>query len=240
LKTTDLQPRQLLTALLACDAVLAAIYFASLHIGGEGVHPLFDLDGEGNIPVWFSSIQLFGISLLLALCGPAKLSPLGVPPVVPLLGATVFLFLSMDETSQVHERVGRALRSLDVPLLPRVRADRGMWVSVYLLASVPFLALALRYFPALWQACRTTVIAGMVGCGLIAVGAAGVELIADEFFRDYADVRYLYLLSVLAEETLEMLGGSVILYGAFHLRFRTPQPVARPAPVHGALPARAA
>lgn len=227
-------------ALLVCDAALAAIYFASLHIGGDGVHPLFDLDGEGNLPAWFSSIQLFCVSLLLALRGPGKLRPHGVPLLVPLLGAAVFLFLSMDETAQVHERLGRALRSADASLLPHVRGGRGMWVSAYLLASVPFLAFAVRHFAALWHACRTTVIAGIAGCGLIAAGGAGVELIADEFFRDYANARYLYLLSVLAEETLELLGGSLILYGAFHLRFSTPQPAIHPAPITRILPARVA
>lgn len=227
-------------ALLVCDVALAAIYFASLHVGGDGVHPLFDLDGEGNLPAWFSSVQLFCVSLLLALRGPGKLLPYGVPLIVPLLGAAVFLFLSMDETAQVHERVGRALRSTDVTLLPHVRAGRGMWVSAYLLASIPFLALAVRHFAALWHACRTTVIAGIVGCALIAAGGAGVELVADEFFRDYADARYFYLLSVLAEETLELLGGSLLLYGAFLLNFSNPQPAVRPASLGHVLPARVA
>jgi hypothetical protein len=239
-KSFEYSPAQVLAFLLLCDASFAAIYFVCIHVGGPGVHQLFDLDQEANIPAWFSSIRLFSVAGVLALVGPKALARFGVPTYVPLVGAAVFLFLSLDESVQVHERIGRALRG--TPYFPRVRNDRGMWVFVYLLAALPFAYVAWRHLPALWRGCRATVIWGALGSGVIVAGAGGVELIADQFLRGYTDARYLYLCSVLAEETLEMVGGSLILFGTLHLALapsqrerRSPARTTAPLP-HGLSP----
>ncbi len=222
MKAISFTPKHLLYLLLGCDLALAALYGLSLHIGGIDVHQLFDMDQEANIPAWFSSTKFFCIAALLGLYGPEALGRIGVPRFLPLLGAIVFLFLSMDESAQVHERVGRALRGND--FVPTVRNDRGAWVFVYLVVALPFLYLAARQLPKLWLNYRVLTISGLAGCAFIACGAAGVELIADQFLRGYEQIQYYYKLSVLAEETSELLGTSLLLFAAFTLTRPAQQP----------------
>lgn len=63
--TFDRIAGEILAALILCELVLVAIYWLGVFSGGhfQALHTLFDLDGEGNIPAWFSSAQLLVVAL---------------------------------------------------------------------------------------------------------------------------------------------------------------------------------
>lgn len=224
----------LVTFLLLCELGFGLVYCAGAYIGSPKVDHLYDLDQEANIPAWFSSMQLFAVAALLSIFGPRRLPAIGVPVIVPLIAALAFLFLSMDEIAGIHERLGRELRG---SAAPQVRGGRGAWVAVYVAAAVPFLLLGLRYLTRLWRAYPRLVGYGIAGCAVFVAGAVGVELFADQYLRGLPELRHLYLASVLTEEMLEMLGGTLILAGTAQLALPRAQPVLRWAPAASRLPA---
>ena len=66
---------------------------------------LFQLDGEANIPAWFSSSLLLQISLLLAIIAYAKKKIKAPYYYHWALLSLIFLLLSIDEASEIHERL---------------------------------------------------------------------------------------------------------------------------------------
>ena len=236
MKSYAFRPWHLLAVLVTCELGFGALYWLGAHTGGPSVDHLYDLDQEANVPAWFSSMQLFCVAAVIALFGPRALRSVGVPVFVPLVAAAAFLFLSMDEIAQVHERVGRELKGSAVP---QVRNGRGAWVFVYIVVALPFLYLGLRYLAAMWRGYPRLILYGALGCLCFAGGAMGIELIADQFIRGQGE-RDLYVLSVLAEEMLEMVGGTLILFGATHLALPQARPVYQWKPARSPLPASVA
>lgn len=91
----------LAAALPATDAALIL-----LHLSTE--LSWFDLDGEANLPSWYSSVKLLGVALVsaaLALRG-------GTGARVWALHATLFVALSADEAASMHETLARGLLEL--------------------------------------------------------------------------------------------------------------------------------
>ena len=110
--------RRVYAVLLVCIAGLVAAGVASSVLkftyGYQSAFtliPLFDLDREGNVPAWFSSLLLFSIALLLGIIGAGKAKSrdrwrwhwIGL--------AVIFVLLSMDEAASLHERLTVPLRS---------------------------------------------------------------------------------------------------------------------------------
>ncbi|HEX2101360.1 MAG TPA: hypothetical protein VHF69_11880 [Candidatus Synoicihabitans sp.] len=215
-----------LTALAGIELLLGLAYVTTMLLGEIDPHPLVDLDREANLPTWFSSLQLAAIAALLAFYGLKAFALMGVAVPITLLGAGLFLLLSADEATQLHERTTRSLR--DVTWLPRVRNDRGIWVFVYLAALVPLALLAGWAARILWlRANRLWLLIAVSGCVLYGLSAAGIELFADQYLRARVELEHAYRASVLAEELLEMFGASLIFVGLAGAIFDSPPPRTR-------------
>jgi len=135
--------RRICQAMIAGTALLILVTLVT-DLGFEFEHPhlnrvmmLFDLKLEGNIAVWFSST-------LLVVTGIAALFIAAQMPTRPrhfnlawMLAALFFIGLSVDETAQLHEAVGRMFTRevVAVPwLTPGAGADFG-----WLVALTPFI-----------------------------------------------------------------------------------------------------
>lgn len=99
---------------VACLAVLGLAGQLSKYLLGHGrlfgFVPLFDLNGEANIPAWFSAMGLLTASLLLALIASATRTTAG-RYVRHWWGlALVFAYVSLDEAASIHELSGEPLR----------------------------------------------------------------------------------------------------------------------------------
>ncbi len=110
--------------------ILAQLLLISCHIGAiilDTVAPsertaifreFFELSTEGNAPTWFSSFLFTLIGLACGAVywaeGSATLKPAVARKSRPawLLFAVLFLFLSFDETSQLHERLDWVMSGL--------------------------------------------------------------------------------------------------------------------------------
>lgn len=173
--------------------------------GFDRLVALVDVDQEGNLPAWFSASLLLIAALLLWDAGArSALAGDGYAHHWKLL-AVVFLFLSFDETAQIHETANALRGTLDAGgllFLP--------WVLVaaplVLLLGLGYLRFVLR-LPA-----RTRMLVAAAGA-LYVGGALGVELIGGYVWdhgAGYRSAHYIY--AAAAEELLEMLGLVTFLY----------------------------
>src|SRR5690606_22237869 len=124
--------------LYACDLGLAALYVANAWLG-EPSYQLtqwLDLDGEQNIPTWYSSMQWFLAAALLGLfVQSAPVQPLRrlLLAILPL----TFLAMSLDEVAGIHEWLGVKSDALlpDGDRAASLFSANGVWVLVI---GVPF------------------------------------------------------------------------------------------------------
>jgi len=147
-RLTDLVPRRLggfilvLAAGLSVVAALECLYFWMPQLADmttDGRVAAFDLDGEGSLAVWFSSMTLALAGLVAVLVFTVRRHRTDDYPGryrVWLWAATCWFLLSIDETSSLHE----GFKEMMVMLTgTRVFGDGSIWwVAVYffLLGSV--------------------------------------------------------------------------------------------------------
>src|SRR4030095_15317817 len=100
------QARKLFLTLIGIELMLVVAYGTDAWVQGasEQLHALIDLDGEGNLPAWFSSFQLALISLCFWSCSFGQDKNERPPRRFLILLASTFLLWSLDETAMLHER----------------------------------------------------------------------------------------------------------------------------------------
>ncbi len=177
----------------------------------------FDMDSETTVPTWFSAILLLliaGAALLIAI-----MSKQLVLPRAPWWCATaiIFVLLSLDEASAVHEITVVPLQRLfgitSGPLL-------FAWVIPAGIAVVIVAALFARFFLSLPTDTRKD---SAIGAGVWLFGVLGMEMISAALVYTLAvpGSGSSLSLDVLAgiEETIEMVGAILILRALLlHLR----------------------
>lgn len=135
----EFPPRRILLGALAlfliAEAGVVAVNSSPL-IDYWGPQKLFDVNGEGTIPAWLSSAALLMIALGAAGCGSVEAAVRGRRRVAAgwFVFAGMFTLLSLDETSSLHELVGKytAIHVGALDSLPGVY----MWVVVLVPAAV--------------------------------------------------------------------------------------------------------
>jgi hypothetical protein len=199
--------------LLLAATALAVLRLKFGHDHVLGFAAMFDLDGEGGVPAWFSSMLMLACAAVLAVVGRARA---GDPYRRHwLVLAAIFVYLSVDETIALHERLIAPLRTL-------AGAD-GMlhytWVvvggPVVLVVGVAYLGY-LRALPASTR--RRFVVAG----ALYVAGALGMEMLGGYLRARHGEAYHATVLKVvvtLLEETMEMAGLILFLSALLtHLR----------------------
>ncbi|MEZ4416353.1 MAG: hypothetical protein R3E10_11465 [Gemmatimonadota bacterium] len=231
------RPMLALAALITGDVLLVLIHLLvfSRDEPSQLLSALFGLDREANLPTWYSSTQLLLAGVCLLWAGTRANRTEGRPSRLLLLAGATFVFLSADEASSIHESITYVLRRFDE--LPRFQGDHGMWIPLYgmlgavgLLAGRPLLGWIAREH----RRAGGYLLAGALSfCG----GAVVLEIISYGWLRTHEAAR-LYSLEVAAEEGLELLGASLLLFGCRQLASPRPcdesaGPVGGPPPVAG-------
>jgi hypothetical protein len=210
-------PRKAIVTALICELVLVGIYWFDIATGGyfHFLHSLFDLDSEGNVPAWFSSSQLFCVALTFWSCAFRKKSA----KLFFVLAGVAALYVSSDETAQIHERVTALMGQRYVDWLPEYAAQ-NFWLvmlTVALLLTVcQFLADDLL---SLWHNNRRVLLLGTLGIAIGLTGGMGVETIGYKWLQGNTDSIF-YNVEVSIEEFMEMSGASVVLYSVLKLRLQ--------------------
>jgi len=216
LRLTDLIPRRLiafallLLAALAVVAGLEALYAwsstpAISQLTTDGKVAAFDLDGEGSLAVWFSSLTLTlasVVALLVYTVRRHKIDDYRGYYRVWLWAALCWLVMSIDETGSVHEGFMGMMTSVTGT---RIYGDGSIWWVVpyfFLLGAIGTrLLVDMRHCRLSSAALLTT-----AGCYALAVAA---QVFGDGLTR-----------SVMLEEGAEMVGNVFLLLAmGLHARY---------------------
>ena len=166
-----------------------------------GLVALFDLDHEGNVPVWFSSTGLSAAAFLALGC--SLVAPEGRRRWHWLGIALLLAAASLDETASFHERLGRFVqRTFDTTGI----AHFG-WVLPALGMLTFLLGAYLRFLIAQPSAIRLRMTIAAV---LYVGGAVGMEMVGGWFLtagiEEQAADTVTYVVLTTIEEGLEMCG----------------------------------
>lgn len=213
-------PHERIAALLAILAVALAL----LHIIGLGLDAKYDnritellvekfsLEGEGNIPAFFSASLLLFTSVLFLIIGWAKKN--STTPVYAnyWLGlGVVFLFLSLDEAAQIHEK-------LDTDLIWGAYESTGLlawpWVIIYGGLALLFAASYFKFWMQLPWGFKPHYMAAAV----IYVGSAlGFEMLEALEYTTHGGYTFTYVVLTSVEEMFEM--GAIVYVIYTNMRF---------------------
>ncbi len=168
---------------------------------------LFDFNLENNVPTWFSTLILFFAAILLLLIYLNKKSNNENGSFYWLILGLIFIFLSIDESVQIHEEVATILR-------PSLGKDSPgflywSWVVPYTIFVIVVVVFFTRFVLGLPAKTRTLF---FISGGMFVFGALGLEFIEGHFYKlyglDHIYNRILYCI----EELLEMTGVTIFVY----------------------------
>lgn len=213
-------PTKIFLTGLAFELVLVALYWLDIatNYTFQLLHGLFDLDSEGNIPAWFSSCQLFAVAISFFSCARRRGTDSRPSRVFFILSGIGALYVSSDETAQIHEKLHALIGARYIDWVPQFAAENFFLVMVFVAVLVSIGQLLSRDALALWAHHRRIVLLTALG---IAIGLTGGMVVEALGYRiPTATHPILYRIEVTVEEFMEMSGASVILFAALHLRRR--------------------
>lgn len=207
----------LILVLLAIDLAIGLAYVLN-YWAGRPYRPLsllLDLNGECNLPSWYSSVQWFGAAALFALFAYRRFDRSSPRSWLLIVVALMFLAFSFDETVQIHEAVGKRT---DVLLPGGARAGSafghtGIWmfvVGIPFLVFFVYLILATRIY---FEQAPGAFVKLLAGMGIFLAAATGIEALSNLVTPGTAyDV-----LENFFEEVLEMAGSTIVVWSGYEL-----------------------
>ena len=195
--------------LVLCHVTTNLIAYTTGHDFQFGFRPKFDLNYEANLPTWYSSLTLLFCAVLLGIIG-LNTRQAGAPYARQWLTmAAVFLYLSTDEATGIHE--------MTLPLLASYLKPYDFfhgylfysWVIFGAIGVLLFVAAYRRFLAELPAQTRYLfLLAGTLYVG----GALGVEVAGGRYEYLYGANNFTYAMLVACEEGLEMMGIVVFIY----------------------------
>lgn len=192
-------------ALIAASAAGTLVKFFTGHDHLLGLIPLFNLDTEQNLPTLFSSTLLMISAALLVLI--AYIERVERSQCARWFGLSgVFLFLSVDEFSCLHERLTAPVREV----LQTQGAFYYAWTIPYLGAVC---LLAIVYAPWFFRLERRVMGPFALAAILFLVGSLGFESLGSWYYGGVLSRKnFFYELFSTFEESLELFGVVVFVY----------------------------
>lgn len=182
-----------------------AILAYSDFVGRGWLISMFHLGGEANLPATFSGGLLVFSALLLGVIALEKRRA-GAPFAALWTGlSAIFLFLGLDELASIHDNISAPMSSV----YKTSGALMYGWVIPYGLAVGALLLVSVRFLLHLPPRTRTLFLLS----GVLYVGAAlGIELTQAYTHSRALETGPLAFMSLMMEETMEMLGVVVFIY----------------------------
>lgn len=212
-----LERRRVVGGLVVLAAILIAANLAVLitdYLTGydmkmvQRLVKVFSVDYELNAPAFFSTLILLFSSVLLAVITHFKREQ-GSPYVwywtILSLG---FLFMAFDEMASVHERLIEPMRTV------LGETDLGVFYFAWVVPGI-LLVFGLGFFflRFWWNLPSKTRTCFFIAATLYLGGAIGMELLDGSFAELHGKRNLTYMLLSTLEESLEMAGIIVFIYG---------------------------
>ncbi len=206
--------RKILFILIIFEICLVVAFYANRLFGQQSLifHKMFNLDGENNIPALFSSLQLLVVGVVFGSMLFQSKRQCFSSQLFPAVIAIAFIFLSLDEAFLIHESIISYTQNIE--WMPRFKGDKGIWIAPYIIVGIMVSILFLKNIKEAWCNCRRESGIIGIGIGVFITGGVVLEIISYQFLRDGSFPWYLYRLEVALEEFMEMIGISIVLYGA--------------------------
>jgi len=196
--------------LILFNLILVLLYLISNHIfmvPSYRIRLLFDLDGETNIPTWFSSAQLFSL-FVLSVIYSIQIENKHLSNFYLSIGL-VFLFFSADETAMIHEGITVFFNKLSIhSFFPKAH---GMWILVYSIILIILGFIFWKGLLAFWNE-KTGRAIFIIGAVVFVVGGVGFEVLGYYLSLHQRVESMLHIIEVTAEESFELLGQSLMIY----------------------------
>lgn len=165
----------------------------------------FYMDAEGNITTYTNALLLFIPSQLLLLIGLWKISTKDKFRFHWLGLSLVFLFLSFDEMTVLHEQLIKPMRA--------IIGAKGFlyfaWVVPGAIAVILFGLLYLFFFLHLDKKFKLLF---FISLGVYVGGVIGGEMLSGYFAANLGQKNFTYAVVASLEESIEMIGCSLIIY----------------------------
>jgi hypothetical protein len=177
----------------------------------QGVERLFNLDKENNIPTWYSSTCLLVCALLLFIIARDRHHQSDRDAKRWLWLSWIFVYLAIDEAASIHEL-------LIAPMQHLLQIRQGGFL--YFAWVVPMGILLLGFVAIYWnfvlrlprKTRRLFVAAGCIYVG----GALGMEMVGGQLLAFHPEThvvgKTIFVLVLALEETLELVGLSLLIY----------------------------
>ena len=193
----------LLLILLSTVGQVAHLVFGHDHL--KGFVPLFDIDQEANIPAWFSSCIILFAAGILGIIAFAKKRMNDRFSRYWVALAVIFLLLSIDEASMIHEYSVNPLREF-------LNAG-GLFYYTWVIPGLAFVTIVgLLYFRFLLSLnTRFKVLFILAGAVYIG-GCLGIEMISAYHASLHGEDNLTYMLIATVEELFEMVGIIIFIY----------------------------
>jgi hypothetical protein len=165
----------------------------------------FYLDLEGNIPTYYNVVLLLIPTALLFAIGAAKALQKDKFRYHWFALALVFLVLSIDEASSLHERLIKPMREFS----DAGRLFHFAWIIPGIIAVILFGLFFLMFFMHLDRKFK---ILFLVSLAVYIGGVIGGEIVSG-YYADSLGLRnFTYAVVASLEESVEMIGASMIIY----------------------------
>ena len=177
-----------------------------------GVVPLFDLNREGNLPTWYSGAVLLITGVMLGVIALGKRRARAPFAGHWALLAVIFLYLSFDELTRLHENWGALVESTLTDWRSRDFLGGALWHLWVVPAGALVLLVGLGYLRFVLQLPHPTRTLFVVsGVGFVC-GAIGFEMIDGAYGAVGGRRNLTFEAIIAAEESLEMISIAVFLY----------------------------
>jgi hypothetical protein len=221
--TVKINSKYILIFLIAVIGLLVALSIWGQHMRFFGVADIrgawhefvidqmmvnFYLDFEGNVPTYINALLLFIPALLLAGIGAWKSAVKDKFRFHWNGLAFIFFILSVDETASFHEKLIKPMRA--------IFGSDGIfyfaWIIPGMIAIALFGLTYLMYFLHLENKFKLLF---FLSLAVYLGGVIGGEMVSGYFAANLGIKNYTYAVVASLEESIEMLGCSLIIYSLF-------------------------
>ena len=195
-------------SLVCAHVLIQSVRFVSGDDRLFGLVSFLSLGAENNLPTIYASSAILFCALLLTLVGLITWRNERRWSYYWFVLALVFLFLSLDESLQLHERLIDPVRTI----VGATGLLYYAWVIPYGAGLIVFVAVYIRFLLHIPRRTATLfVVAGL----LFVSGAIVLEMISGYVYQEAGSRNILYVAVQTLEETLEMGGIVLFIYALF-------------------------